>query len=621
VVFAPGGINSLPICLNESANPPSFVVASLDSIVSPPVVDLSWQVPRGDYELLYDDGIKDNFTVWAVQGNMNAMKFTPLEYPVTVTGGKINIGTEADYPAGSTPFVPFQVSVYDATGAGGTPGVKIAGPVDILPENFGWVDFSVSSHPVISSGSFFLVMTQGGNAPNAAGLAIDETFPQFRSFSRFITSGTSPWIPASGNFMIRASVNGPGGPAFLTDAPTGVTGYTISRLRQGEEQNPQIWTLIGSGSSTQIHDNTWLSLPCGPYRWAVQAAYSGGRVSPVSFSGLIGKCWTVNTIVRITLSCDSTSMTGVTVRLRNLVYTDTLYVKPVDTSGIVIFPDFWKGSYELKVSRFGYQDFVKNFGISTDTTLPVVLLQSKTAPSGLFVNDSSLIAHWSKPVESVELFHETFQSASFSTNGWTVQGANWRISAAIGNPMPSAMFSWSPAATGYDQSLTSKPITGRNSPVLRLKFDVFLDNFATATLNQLAAEIWDGSAWHLLKNYTNSQGDIPWTSQDLDISAYSGLTFKIRFRAYGGDSYDINSWNVDNILVTGRESPTVAGECLLGYNLYLDDILCAVTSDTISIVWKRFLCQELFCIYLKISPSPRQPSRNRYRECRLPDLG
>jgi hypothetical protein len=581
IFMGPNATINLPICLNEHANPPALVVAALDSTISPTRVDISWQVPRGDYELLYDDGIMDNFTVWSMQGNMNAVKFTPLGYPVTVTGGKINIGTSGNYPAGSTPFVPFQVSVYDASGTGGTPGIKIAGPVDVLPTNFGWVDFSILSAPVINNGDFYLVMTQGGNAPNAAGLAIDETFPQFRSYSRFVTSGSSPWIPASGNFMMRAAANGPGGPASLTDAPFSVTEYTISRLRQGEEQNQLIWTLVGSGTSTQMYDNAWSSLPCGPYRWAAQAICTGNQVSTVSFSDVIGKCWTVNTTVKVTLSCDSASMTGVTVSLRNLVYADTLYVKQANTSGTTFFPNFWKGTYELKVSRFGYQDFIQNVSISTDTTLHVFLLQNKTAPSGLFVNDSSLMAHWSKPVGPVELFNETWQSGSFSTNGWTVQGPNWSISTTIGKPNPSAMFSWSPPATNYNQSLISKLIVGQNSSVLRLKFDIFLDNYGTTSLNQLAVEIWDGSTWHLLRNYTNSLGDIPWTQQDLDISAYTGLTFKIRFRAYGVDSYDINNWNIDNIRVEGRESTAVAGECVLGYNLYLDNILCGFTPDTV----------------------------------------
>ncbi len=212
IVFGQGATVNLPIFLNEISNPPTQVIAALDSTLSPHVVNISWQFPRGDYELLYDDGTMDDFTIWATEGNMNAVKFTPLGYPVTVTGGKINIGSSANYPAGSTPFVPFQVAVYDASGSGGTPGVSIAGPVDVLPSDFGWVNFSIPSAPIINDGNFYLVMIQGGNAPNAAGLAIDETYPQLRSYSHFVTTGSYPWIPGAGNFMIRALVNGPGGP-------------------------------------------------------------------------------------------------------------------------------------------------------------------------------------------------------------------------------------------------------------------------------------------------------------------------------------------------------------------------------------------------------------------------
>jgi hypothetical protein len=578
VIFGQGTTVNLPICLNENNNPPAQVVAALDTAHSPPIVNISWQQPRGDYELLYDDGIMDDFTVWATEGNMNAVKFTPIGYPVTVIGGKINIGSSANYPAGSTPFVPFQVSVYDASGPGGTPGIKIAGPVDVLPSNFGWVTFSISSAQVINSGNFFLVMIQGGNSPNAAGLAIDETNPQFRSYS-FVTTGTF-WFPGPGNFMMRALVNGPGGPPSFDLSPVNITGYNISRLMQGEELNPVVWTQLGQVTSNQITDNAWSSLPCGPYRWGAQAIYTGNRVSDFSFSDVIGKCWTVNTTVKITLSCDSSSMTGITVSLKNLVYPDTLYTKLADTSGTAFFPKFWKGTYELKVSRFGYNNFIDDFSISTDTTLHVMLLQNKTAPSGLVVNDSSLIARWNKPSASVELLNETWQSGSFLTNGWTVQGQNWTVSTAIGKPMPSAMFDWWPPAMNYEQSLISKLIAGQNSSVLRLKYDIFLNNYGTTSLNQMAVELWDGAAWHLLKNYTNSQGDIQWTSQDLDISAYSGLTFKIRFRAYGDESDDINNWNIDNIVVEAQESPAIAGECVLGYNFYVNNILFGVAPDT-----------------------------------------
>jgi hypothetical protein len=578
--FYSGSSQNFPICLNESANPPYLAEAALDTTTTPHKVGISWQLPRGDYELLYDDGIQDDFTVWSVQGNLNAVRFTPLMYPATVTGGKVNIGTAANYQSGSSPFVPFQIDVYDASGPGGMPGVKIAGPIDVLPTNFGWVEFSIYSPPVINSGNFYLVMVQGGNAPNAAGLAIDNTNPLFRSFSRFVTNGTSPWVPGSGNFMMRAIVNGPGGPGLLNDSPAGVTGYTVSRLWQGEEQNPTIWTLIGATGGMQINDNSWSSLPCGPYRWAVGATYPGNRVSQYTFSNVIGKCWTVRTSVKVTLSCDSTTMRGVTVTLKNLVYPDTSYTHLTDTSGLVSFSKFWKGVYELKVTRFGYQDFVQNVSINKDSTFHVFLLQSRTAPTGLKVNDSSLWAQWNKPVGSVNVFNESWQSGSFITNNWTVQGNNWIISTAIGNQNPSVMFNWVPAARDYSESLTSKPITGENSPVLRLKYDIYLDNFGTTSLNEMATEIWDGTTWHVLKSYSNSHGDIPWTTEDLDISAYTGLTFKIKFLATGTDSYDINNWNIDNIKVEAREPAAVAGECVLGYNVYLNNILSGFTHDT-----------------------------------------
>ena len=578
--FIAGNTTSLSITLSEIPEPPFFVAAAVDSSFSYTPVNISWQVPRGPYEILYDDGIQDDFTVWAVQGNMNAVRFTPVAYPATVTGGRINIGKASDYAPGSIPFVPFQVSVYDATGPGGRPGTQIAGPYVVIPSDYGWVDFSISSPPLISSGNFYLVMIQGGNAPNAAGLAIDQTNPQLRSYSHFVTSGNNPWVPAAGNFMIRALVYGPGGPLNMEDSRGNISDYEVYRLRQGEEQNPFIWSPVGSGTATTIIDNSWPALPCGPYRWAVKAVYSGNVFSSASFSNIIGKCWTVTVTVHVTLSCDSSSLAGVVVRLVNLVYPDTSYSRAIDPLGNALFHHFWKGTYQMSVSRFGYQDYTQSVSISTDTSFSVLLLQLKNPPSDLFVNGSSLMAHWNKPFQVTDLLNETWQSGSFLTNSWTVGGQNWMISSAIGYPMPSAMFSWSPPAVNYDESIVSRAITGLNSPILRLKYDVFLSNYGTTSLNQLAVEIWDGVSWHLLRNYTNSQGNIPWTSQDLDISAFSALTFKVRFRAYGTDSYDINNWNIDNIRISGSENPAATGECVLGYNFYLNNILNGYTQDT-----------------------------------------
>jgi hypothetical protein len=67
---------------------------------------------------------------------------------------------------------------------------------------YGWVNFLFPSPVTINSGSFYLVMIQGGNAPDAAGIAVDETAPQLRSWAKFET-GSGPWIPAGGNFLMK----------------------------------------------------------------------------------------------------------------------------------------------------------------------------------------------------------------------------------------------------------------------------------------------------------------------------------------------------------------------------------------------------------------------------------
>ena len=580
LTFQPSFTYSMNISLLETRNPPGTTTVHLDTSGFFPVVPVQWQAPHGNYELIYDDGIQDNFTIWGNQGNLNAVRITPLGYPAKVIGGTINIGNSSNYPAGSNPFVPFQVSIFDAGGTGGSPGSIIAGPMVVVPTTLGWLDFTFPDPPVISNGNFYIVMTQGGNAPNASGLAIDETTPQFRSYSRFIT-GSGGWLPSAGNFMMRALIDGPGGPSNQNKIPGTAIDYSIWRLKQGEEMNAAAWTPLGSTALTHVTDTSWNFLPCGPYRWGVQARYAGDRWSSVTFSNILGKCWTINVSTHVELSCDSAGVEGTKVIMKNLVYQDTLYSKLVNSSGDASFSHFWKGSYELKVIRFGYNTYTQNISLSTDTLLQSFLLQEKTPPSDLVVNNSSLLATWKKPNPQKEIFSETWESGTFSANEWTLQGGtNWVISAALGNPQPSAMFSWSPPAVNYEQSLVSKTISGVNAPLMKLKYDVFLDNHGTTTMNQMAVELWDGTSWYVLKNYSNATGDIHWTSQELDISAYTNSQFRIRFKAYGVDSYDINNWNIDNIHVLCSELPSVSGNCVLGYNFYLGNILCSFTHDT-----------------------------------------
>ena len=856
--FVQGVVELLDIPMLRATYPAHSVVATLNTPET--AVDINWMAPNGMMEIRYDDGICDNFTVWAMAGNMNAVKFTPLGFPINIFGGKVHIGDINNYPSGSNPLVPFQMAIYDDSGPMGYPGEQIGDAIDVSPSKYGWVDFSFPAVP-IASGNFYLVMIQGGNAPNAAGICIDETDPQLRSYARFVT-GSAPWVPASGNFMLRALVKGEGGPLVLdahgnsepitaaavpgatynhtpetvtgiegqgmfqtiewstfnpsnTELPyitgsdpnqeaddpgqgidfTGVTvplnpseavlynngplvnssgtglggadesivespltsygsgfqnasdifvaddftvtgntwnvtsmeffgyqtngvitgssitgifvaiwdgepgaggaviwgdqttnllatttwsniyrnnngpggntnrpimqiiastpglsldpgtywvqwsatgslssgpwvpavtisgqpmtgnavqhylgawnpignapnfqglpfivngfevtpagdiDYQVWRLQQGEETNPGLWNSIGTTNTLNMTDNSWPSIACGPYLWAVKAIYQGNRISDAAFSNVIGKCNTAGVTVNVDLTCTTDAKEGTQVMLVNNTYPDTNYMGYTDTAGTVFFPTVWKGNYTMTINRFSYDLLTDVFDVVGDMTIDVNLFSTTTPPSNMMVDDRSLLATWSPPMMRVDQFVENF-SGGFGPNMWTEDptDSNWGLSTA-GNPGNCAFFSWSPSITNYEQYLTSgMPIMGLNAPQQVFAYDLFLSNFGTSTVEGLAVEIWDGSAWNEVDNSTNT-GNIAWTTKTVDISQYNDTDIKVRFKAYGEDSFNINNWNVDNVNVY---STTGAGfnPCVLGYNLYLNGTQIAFTPDT-----------------------------------------
>jgi hypothetical protein len=568
--------------------------------------------------LIYDDGIQDNFAIYATGGgnNMNAMKFTPIGYPAIVKKFYVNIGTAANYPSGSNAFSPVQFAIYNEVG--GLPGVVLSAPTTITPTVYGWTEANFTSAVTIPSGNFFIVMIQLGTSSASPGIAVDTTVQQLRSYSKF--GNNNPWIPGPGNYMIRAVVNGSGGPLFLNGqsgvpitasavpgliyqyAPATVTGfegspkvysemgynpdnlmgYQVWRLLQGQEATPALWTSVGTPAGTSIQDNSWPSLPCDPYRWGVKAQYTFNRWSNAIFSNAIGKCWTCNVTVNVDLSCDSANAAGAIVKLQNTDVVDTSYTYVYTATGTHTFTNVWKGHYTLTINKYGYTLYTQtNISIMGDMTLNAMLLEIKAPPTGLHIPDSTLLATWYPPSLQTMLLNEPFTSGSFTTNGWVVEaGTNiWVISAYDGNPTYCAEWYYYPLVANYTQSLTSKLITGVGSPALTLKYDIYLNNYIATSAEQLAVELWDGSTWHQLKNYVNS-GSIAWKTETVDISAYTNISFKIRFRVYGEDSNNINYWDIDNVGVIAGSQTTGPNPCIFGYNFYLNGILVGYTQDT-----------------------------------------
>lgn len=609
------GANTQDAALLENTAAPGVVLATLNTAQT--AVNLTWGLPMSGYEIIYDDGVFENMTTWATAGNINALKFTPInQYPVTITGGSVFIG-DGNFPVGGNPLVPFEMAVYDDDGTQGIPNTEL-GRVEVTPTHAGWVEFEFTSAITIGSGNFYLGMIQGGNHPNCAPLGIDETNPSMRSYSKYATAN-GPWVPAGYNdFMIRAKVQGSGGPgdmatsayAPMTMAKTriskgaismrpaktvggpegeamyvpmdngdnvdGLLGYQVFRFIQGEENNQAVWTTVSTPTATNTVDNSWPTLPNGAYRWAVKAKYTGDRWSEPSFSNVLGKGWTAQVKFNVTLSSVGAVPEGVSITMQNTLV-DTLYYALTPASGQVTFNTVWKGNYDITVYKFGYEAYNVNKDIYGDMTLDVLLGETRWAPFNLYVDDRTLEAVWNAPIPMVALFEDHFTSGNFTAQGWTKDGNNWVVTTGAGMPAPSAMFNWEPQVTNYSQSITTPELQGLGSPVLELRYDIMLSNYGNTTENQMAVELWDGTTWNRLKNYSNVGGDIPWTSEILSLNAYTWDTFKIRFNAYGGDTYDINNWNVDNVMVLAKLG---ADKNKLGYNVYLDDVQIAFTTDT-----------------------------------------
>ncbi len=161
---------------------------------------------------------------------------------------------------------------------------------------------------------------------------------------------------------------------------------------------------------------------------------------------------------------------------------------------------------------------------------------------------------------------EDWASNSFTTNEWTFDPdqSNWSVS-TTGNPAPSAQFSWSPSITNYSVALVSRMLDASAiTDNVTLKFDINLNNFSTSTLEGMAVEVFDGSAWQMVHDYQNTNGSFGWISESYNITQWAaGHTFSVRFRAYGENSYNINYWYVDNIKVYQQVVGNLAGTVTL----------------------------------------------------------
>ncbi|GAB3047514.1 bacillopeptidase F [Virgibacillus ainsalahensis] len=174
------------------------------------VVDVALEpfhaVPGG--EIGYDDGTAENARAFYDAGNGWAVKMSlpEEEESAVVTDGVFQFhGTDWPTPGGTE----FAVEVWDASGPDGTPGERIAGPIDAeatrsLEE---WTVVDLSEHAITVNDDFYMVYIQTGANPNVPGLATDENGPNAERSYQYVGGAWSPSPAVEGNYMIRARVS------------------------------------------------------------------------------------------------------------------------------------------------------------------------------------------------------------------------------------------------------------------------------------------------------------------------------------------------------------------------------------------------------------------------------
>jgi len=269
----------------------------------------------------------------------------------------------------------------------------------------------------------------------------------------------------------------------------------------------------------------------------------------------------------ITKQSNGTPVKGVSVVATNAQ--TGIHTTTTTDDGTYSFNGLETGDYSINCTKFNYMTISDNATITANQTTTKDYQMVEILPS---------------------LLLEDWSSNSFTSNGWTFlpsQG-NWGI-LAWGNPSPGAVFLWNPEITNYDYSLVSPTMDATTlTDNIIFKYDISLDNYDPATLENMDVDVYDGTSWQTVKQYNNTAGSFAWLNDSINItSMITGHTFNIRFRAYGQNSANLNGWGIDNIRVyeagvgniAGMVTQTSNGAPIEGALISLNNRMYSTTSD------------------------------------------
>jgi hypothetical protein len=501
---------------------------------------VTWPDPIGNYwELAADDGDAEDYFIYQEPGNMYANKFTPIGYPVIVSGGRIYVG-DGSFPG---PFLgtAFQVLVLDDDGYDGYPGT-VLDSMDVTVNNYEWVEFEGMTAS-ISEGDFYLAMKQTATLPNVAPVGVDLDNPTY-NISYVYYQAFQGWEPSPlQDFMIRAWIIG------YQASPRNIDEFQLARFSNFDPEGSPLLgdtIVLDTTNLSEYSDYDWMGLLPGHYAFGIKTHFTSGEWSDYDVSNVVS-----HLLDFYSPSCFYQADTG----NRPLIF-----CQPLDTSGTVPFNFIGYNLYQdgslvtfIPSSATSYSpDWISP--VSTSYDLIAVYDLTYYGFPGETGESSGLSANYKLRYGYALDFQEQWNTGTFGTNNWSANGVNWSITDQNGQPSPCVQFTWDPIQENYSVSLESYPFLADSMSAgqIFLDFDIKLSNANASGTEFMSAEVWDWESlsWYTAKTYKNDYGSFDWVSEHLDISDYAmNEVFKIRFMAQGESSLNLVWWLIDNIHV------------------------------------------------------------------------
>jgi hypothetical protein len=620
-----GAVSTVNAQLFEQPYAPSCASAAVNSEDTQSVI--TWCVPAGPYEMLYDDGTAENYAAWQMPGNLNAVKFTPEGYPATVMGAKVFVG-DGSFPAGGSVLgTTFSVKVF-AADANGMPGAMLdstQATVDAL----GWVSVGGLS-AVVSSGDFFVAMEQGTMSPNCAPIGVDETQPKaYKSYSRNVVSGGNWVVSPYQDFMMHAIVSSPrsgdddamavrtvvpgkvqgmisqskpmansgqtGMRAMIT-APEGydnmdaVASYSLSRIFLGavtpvapSAGTPVLINAALTGTTYTESGSTWAGLAQGWYAYSVMANYPNGQQSGAVYTNNVPHKMFADVTVNVKLVCGFVAAEGAVVTLTGQDYPYDVHTAVAPASGSVVFDNVIKGKYNLMISRPGYYTLSMEVTINANQTVNAVLEDLRYMPRNLSVDCGTLVATWDEPLAIA--LQENFEGGVFPPAGWqaTTQGSTgWYATTDGGSSVVDIPSHTTYAVANDDEGgsanngccdyLITPELDLTGAPSYVLSFQSWYDGgYGQLAFVEMSTD--GGASWTPIYTCSPASG---WQQVDVDLSAYSGASglSSVWFAFHADDAGEwASAWAVDDIVLASGGVP------VQGYGVFLDGTLVDETAE------------------------------------------